>query len=78
MNDVGWFIISGFDGLIIKCKDSVLDVFVIDMFYVFKESLVVFNLSNDNLNGNIWCNVVIVVLIMIVLVVLIWGFVKVY
>lgn len=78
MNDVGWYIISGFDGIMIKWKDSLVDNFGIDWDYILKDSIVVLNWGNDNFNFKFWRNIGIGVLIVVVMVVIVWGLIKFY
>ena len=77
LNNAGWYITSGPDGLTVSKKESVIST-DFDWSYAPKESTVAPNSTNDNPNGKIWKNVGIALLIAIGVVILIVASVKIY
>lgn len=78
LNNAGWFITAGQDGLTVARKDSILDASAVDWIYTPKESTVAPNSNNDNPNEKMWRNIGIAVLITIGVILLIVASVKIY
>ena len=76
LNNAGWYIISGPDGMTVAKKDSNLPD--IDLSFAPKESTIAPTPSTDNPNGKIWKTIGISLLIAIGIVLLILASVKIY
>jgi hypothetical protein len=75
LNNAGWYIKSGQDGLTIEKKQ--LDIPDIDLTFAPKESAIAPTPSTDNPNGKLWKNIGIAVLITVGIVALILISIKV-
>lgn len=78
LNNAGWYITSGPDGLTIAKKESPITSSDFDWSFAPKESTIAPNPSNDNPNGKVWRTVTIAVLIAIGVVLLVVTSVKIY
>lgn len=76
LNNAGWYIKSGQDGLTVEKKE--MEIPEIDLTFAPKESAIAPTPSTDNPNGKLWKNIGIAVLITIGVVALIVISVKVY
>lgn len=77
LNNAGWYITSGPDGLTVSKKESAIST-DFDWSFAPKESTVAPNSTNDDPNGKFWKNVRIALLITIGVVILIVASVKIY
>lgn len=76
LNNAGWYIKSGPDGLTVEKKE--IDIPDIDTSFMPKESPVAPTPSTDNPNGKIWKTIGIALLITIGVILLILASVKIY